>query len=123
MSAAAAPSAQRTPSLAELSAANVAERGPQASPLQALVQDIMLQQQQRSTAQQVRRPAASPALPGCITVAAGAGGDAWGSEVIYMGRLSPDIVDQALHESGGRPPQRLLSCSHTYRAGITKLVL
>ncbi len=49
----AAPPALHTPSLAELSAANVAERGPQASPLQALVQDIMLQQQQRSAAAQV----------------------------------------------------------------------
>lgn len=42
-----APPAKRMPSLAELTAANVAERGPEASPLQALVQDIMLEQEQR----------------------------------------------------------------------------
>ena len=51
----AAPPAQCTPSLAEFSAASMAERSPQASPLQALVQDIMLKQQQRSAAEQVRR--------------------------------------------------------------------
>ena len=42
-----APPAKRAPLLAELTAANVAERGPKASPLQALVQDIMREQQQR----------------------------------------------------------------------------
>ncbi len=61
--------AARTPSLGELTAANVAERGPEASPLQALVQDIMREQQQRHAATQVQ-PAAllstellHPALP------------------------------------------------------------
>lgn len=66
----AAPPALRTPSLAELSAASVAERGPQASPLQVLVQDIMLQQQQRSAAAQV--PCCT--LPCCHDSTAMAGG-------------------------------------------------
>ena len=52
-SAAPAPPTTRTPSLGELTAANVAERGPEASPLQALVQDIMREQQQRHAAAQV----------------------------------------------------------------------
>ncbi len=67
----AAPPVQRTPSLAELSAANVAERGPQASPLQALVQDIMLQQQQRSAAAQVLSCTLSCCCP-CSSATAGA---------------------------------------------------
>jgi len=45
--------AMRTPNLADLSAANIAVKGPEASPLQALVQDIMRDQQQRQAAAQV----------------------------------------------------------------------
>ena len=56
--------AARAPSLEELTAATVAERGPQASPLQALVQNIMREQQQRQAAVQVP-PAARLVLTPC----------------------------------------------------------
>ena len=65
------PPAGRTPSLAELSAANIAERGAEASPLQALVQDIMREQQQRQAAAQASDPSIKAAAPRILALFGG----------------------------------------------------